>query len=309
MTAKMYWLTDSADWTQLYRNVRKLRIENVSIFGSQQWPNNDGLDLESCQDVVVKNVDSFTGDDGIIFSSGNTNNMLHPLNPSQITPCQNILVENCRFSSYSSGIKFSAIFQPNHAEISNITIRDTVVENAARGIGFQQRTGLGYFQDILFERVKVLRTRQIEGSNWWSAGEAVWMTSVPQSPSVQLNGIRRVTFKDCEFESEQGIQMINKNSKIDSILFSNTKNTIGVYGNATRRGVHDLRPLDQAPFQLSAPVSGVWYEGITQLKMENGQVQFVGPSQPYWEAGDRWCYNGPNQEAIQWINQTCSKSN
>ena len=71
-------LVDSADWTQLYRRTTNLLLENVTVWGSQQWPNNDGVDLESCTNVTIRNWTSFTGDDGIVFGSGNCNNMRVP---------------------------------------------------------------------------------------------------------------------------------------------------------------------------------------------------------------------------------------
>jgi polygalacturonase len=49
-------LRDSADWTQLYRRCNGVVVENTTVWGSQQWPNNDGCDFESCIDVVYRNV-------------------------------------------------------------------------------------------------------------------------------------------------------------------------------------------------------------------------------------------------------------
>ena len=59
-------LRDSADWTSLYRRTHNVQLLNVTVWGSQQWPNNDGVDLESCVNVTIRNWTSFTGDDGIV---------------------------------------------------------------------------------------------------------------------------------------------------------------------------------------------------------------------------------------------------
>ena len=45
----------------------------VVLFGDSRWPNNDGVDFESCTDVEIVSSSFDVGDDGIVFSSGNTN--------------------------------------------------------------------------------------------------------------------------------------------------------------------------------------------------------------------------------------------
>lgn len=70
-------LRDSADWTSLYRRTHNVAVLNVSVWGSQQWPNNDGVDFESCVNVTVRNWTSFTGDDGIVLASGTATTCAH----------------------------------------------------------------------------------------------------------------------------------------------------------------------------------------------------------------------------------------
>jgi len=53
-------------------------IDYLKISGSVIWPNNDGIDLESGFNITLTNLDISPGDDGIVFVSGNTNNMNHP---------------------------------------------------------------------------------------------------------------------------------------------------------------------------------------------------------------------------------------
>ena len=110
---------------QLYRRSSHVTVANVTVWGSQQWPNNDGVDFgarccasstsgppcpmfssapraaESCAHVVYRNVSSFTGDDGIVFGSGNCNEMLHPWPGGSPGPTTDVLIENCTLSSYS----------------------------------------------------------------------------------------------------------------------------------------------------------------------------------------------------------------
>lgn len=42
-------IVDSAFWTQLFRRCRNVNERNVHVEGATQYPNNDGLDIESCE--------------------------------------------------------------------------------------------------------------------------------------------------------------------------------------------------------------------------------------------------------------------
>ena len=299
-------LRDSADWTQLYRRVRNVTLEDLVVWGSQEWPNNDGVDFESCQGVVMRNVTSFTGDDGVVLASGNCNNMREPWPEpwGAYSPTRDVLIENCTISSFSSAIKYEAIFQAWHGDVHNITVRDVLVHDSARGLGFQQRTGGGAFFDALFERVVVRRTHGIKGTNWWGAGEALWLTTLPEAgpktvANHTLGGVRNVSFVDCVFEGEQGAVVLSRDQGgagptfLAGLRFENVSVIVGVFGNDTRPGVHDLRPVDPGSPEPSAEpqanVTGLWFEHASDVQVIGGSVAFVGTQQPFWQPGsDCW---------------------
>lgn len=301
-------LRDSADWTQLYRRTINVSLEDLVVWGSQEWPNNDGVDFESCTGVLMRNVSSFTGDDGVVLASGNCNDMIAPWPEpwGSYTPTRNVLIENCTISSYSSAIKYEAIFQAWHGDVYNVTVRDVLIHDSARGIGFQQRTGGGAFFDAVFERVTVRRTKGINGPNWWGAGEALWLTTLPEegpktTANHSLGGLRNISFVDCIFEGEQGAVILSRGqgnasaagpAALTSLLFSNVSLVIGVYGNYTRPGVHDLRPVSTGPSPLEpsaepqANCTGFWFEHADSVRVVGGSVAFVGaPPQPFWQPG------------------------
>ena len=208
MSVSNVQLRDSADWTQLYRRSQYVSIVNVTVWGSQQWPNNDGVDFESCVHVIYRNVSSFTGDDGVVFGSGNCNEMLNPWPGGAPGPTEDVLVENCTLSSYSSAIKWESIFEftapPGHGNITGIVVRDVTIVASNRGIGFQQRTGPGAYSNITIERVTI-EARGVTGNTWWGAGEALWVTVLPEHAGLTyaLGGIHDVTFTNVSTLSEQ----------------------------------------------------------------------------------------------------------
>jgi hypothetical protein len=310
-------LRDSSDWTTLFRRTNRVLWENVTVWGSQQWPNNDGCDLESVTDAVFRNVSSFTGDDGICLSSGNTNNIIRPWPqpPGAYTPTTNVLIENCTLSSYSSAFKLEAIFQANHGDVTNVTVRDTAIVASNRGIGMQQRTGAGKFADIRFERVSI-EARAIIGSNWWGMGEAIWLTSIPENGNLPapLGGIHNVSFVNVTTISEQGVIVINQGqgnvsqpsgtAMIDGISFTNVSVSIGVLGNATRPGFHDWRPQDDGTNGVAANVTGFWFEHVGTSSISGASVSFIGTPQPFWQPNT--CIAGTPDSKVQVSGLNCS---
>jgi polygalacturonase len=290
-------LADSSDWTTLFRRVTGVTWVNVTVWGSQQWPNNDGVDLESTSEVWFRNVSIFTGDDNIVFASGNTNDIPEPWPqpPGAYTPTANVLIEDVALSSYSSAVKAEAIFQRYHGDVANITVRRATITASARGLGMQQRTGAGAFRNFTFRDVTV-EARGVTGDTWWGDGEAVWLTSVPESVGDVLGGIHDVTFINVSTASEQGVVVVAAGqgnataggAAIDGIHFSDVTVVVAVLGNATRPGVHDLRPIDAGnpqPDTVAANVTGYWFEHVAGVTVTGGGVAFAGPPQPTWARG------------------------
>ena len=86
----MLW--NSAQWMQHYLNCENLLIENLNVF-NHAHQNNDGLDIDGCRNVYVRNCRVDSDDDAICLKSNG---------PS---PCENILIENCTASSHCNALK------------------------------------------------------------------------------------------------------------------------------------------------------------------------------------------------------------
>ena len=71
---------------------RKIHFTGVKVRMRNNNYNNDGLDLDGCEDVLIENCDINTGDDGICLKSSKN-------------PCRNITVSGCRVSSNTAPLK------------------------------------------------------------------------------------------------------------------------------------------------------------------------------------------------------------
>jgi len=83
---------NSGFWMQRYFNCSKVRISGITVFNHAN-KNNDGLDIDSCKDVVVEDSDIDSSDDALCIKSEGQ------------APAENIWVRRCRLSSHASAIK------------------------------------------------------------------------------------------------------------------------------------------------------------------------------------------------------------
>lgn len=88
-------LKDAAAWMQNYLNCEQLLIERLHVENQANY-NNDGIDVDGCRHVIIRNCFINSEDDGVCFKG------------SSMRPSEHILVENCRIHSTSNALKFGS---------------------------------------------------------------------------------------------------------------------------------------------------------------------------------------------------------
>ncbi len=334
------FLSETAtDWSSLYRRVTNLLIADLNITGSSQWANNDGIDLESCTNATLVRLNIDVGDDGIVFAAGNTNDLNHawPEPPGRYTPLAHVRVADCRVRSRSSGLKFEAIFQAAHGRVSDIDIRNVEVHGSNRGLGFQQRTGGGpdasLWSDVFVHNLTV-HSVFTRGTNWWGAGEPIWMTSIAEGERVDtpLGGIRNVTISQCVARAANTllISALGVNAgTIQDVVIDDLDLTIeslpGYRADPTLvRAIRDYRPIDDSSFPqfLPSPVVAVAVEGpVKRVAFTNAAIRYevvegqdgtrraarrqaAPPAVPYWVRG--MCFNATADADVSFANLQCA---
>jgi polygalacturonase len=94
-----FWGLHLVDCKDIHFNAITLRFRNNNY-------NNDGLDLDGCENVLVENCDLEAGDDAICLKSSKN-------------PCRNIVVRNCRVASNTAALKFGS---SSHGGFININV-------------------------------------------------------------------------------------------------------------------------------------------------------------------------------------------
>ena len=108
----------SAAWTSHYFQSKHIQIENVKIV-SHGVPHNDGIDLDGCQDVRIKDCDIESGDDALCFKT-----------TSSKMACSDVVVSGMKLKSSQAGIKMGT---ESMAAFENIKISDCLIYDTKNG--------------------------------------------------------------------------------------------------------------------------------------------------------------------------------
>ena len=96
---------DSARWLSHYLACEDVAIERVTI-RSRIRANRDGMDIDSCDGVRIRDCDVYSGDDSIVLKS-----------TAEGHPCRHVTVTGCRLSSTASALKLGTESQSGYEDI------------------------------------------------------------------------------------------------------------------------------------------------------------------------------------------------
>ncbi len=85
-------MRSAGSWMQHYRQCDGLTIRDIKVFNHVSY-NNDGLNIDSCRDVVITGCRIDSDDDAIVLKSLSLN------------PCENVTISDCIISSHCNSIK------------------------------------------------------------------------------------------------------------------------------------------------------------------------------------------------------------
>jgi polygalacturonase len=151
-------------------------------------PNTDGLNPDSCRNVVIEDCSFSTGDDCIAINSG-----MNEDGWRVGRPCENVVIRNCRMSEGHGGV---VIGSGMSGGIRNVYAHDCSFVGCDRGIRLKSMRGRGgIVENVHFQRIKMsdVRREAIVLNMFYGA-----TTIAPQSDTPPL--FRNIHIKDiiCE---------------------------------------------------------------------------------------------------------------
>lgn len=126
-----------AFWGLHLIDCRNIHFNAITIRFRNNGYNNDGIDLDGCENVLIENCDIDSGDDAICLKS--TKN-----------PCRNIVVRGCRVSSNTAPLKFGTSSRGGFIDVS---VTNCYFYNSPMGAIKLQLVDGGRLEDVDISRI------------------------------------------------------------------------------------------------------------------------------------------------------------
>ena len=218
-------------------NIHPVTCENLTVRGvsvKTVGPNNDGIDPDSCRNVIIEDCLLDTGDDCICLKAGRNEDGW-----AVGKPCENVVVRRCRTKRGHGGI---VVGSEMSAGVRNLLVHDCRFERTDRGIRIKSLPGRGgvvenlWFRDITMDRVDtaihitlqypdlksdsgaipLFRNIHIQNVTCENAETAVKMYGLPQGDYI--NG---VTLQDVTVKSRRGLYVENvRNLRLSGVAIN-----------------------------------------------------------------------------------------
>lgn len=128
-------IINSPFWTVHPLYVKNLTLKDLHIENPYTAPNTDGIDVDSCEDVLIENCFVSVGDDGICIKSGSGPDGIRVNRPTV-----NVEIKGCTVRNAHGGIVLGS---ETAAGMSGIHASDCDLSGTDRGIRIKSRRGRG----------------------------------------------------------------------------------------------------------------------------------------------------------------------
>ncbi len=234
-------INQPAGWSYWIHDCDYVAFDRVKIFAEVEYPNNDGIHINSSRNVTVSNCDITCGDDSIIVRANNAS-----LPENKV--CEKVTVTNCNLTSYSGGIR---IGWKNDGIIRNCTFSNIVMIDTSIGIDIT----LPHFEfnpeqlgtaDMGREATLIenLSFNNIIMDNVY--GEPVKIQLAPQE-ETRVEAIRNLYFSHIHARGPRGIQLAGREQNhLDNIRFSDCTFEITDYAAFNYKEYHGAQGIKQS---------------------------------------------------------------
>jgi len=262
-------LEESSFWTLHILKSSQVRIERVKVFSSlEKGVNADGIDINSCNDVLISDCIVSTGDDAIALKSWFE------------VPCENIRVTGCVLTSSSTALKIGT---ESHGDFRNIRFDSCTVLNSNRGLSIVVRDGASV-KDVTFSNINIQCSRR--HFNWWGNGDPIWVYLTKKNEASEAGSIDGVLFEHIKAKA-RGTSKIESTAgmQIENIYMKDIQISMLEENYLDKRADHALyieqvKHLTIEGFKVNwddAHAESGWKSALVLSDVHGGQVgRFVG---------------------------------
>jgi hypothetical protein len=273
LTIKGVTFRDAAFWTLHMAGCRHVIVEGIRILNDQRGANNDGIDPDTCQDVVISNCIIKAGDDAIVIKNS------APM-AAKYGSCENITISNCMLYSHDSALKIGT---ETINAIRHVVLSDCVFRDCSRGVGIWVRDG-AEIEDIHVHHVSG-NTKQYAdcpqrefAPRWWGKGEPIFISATPRRKGEHPGVIRNITFDHIFMTVESSLFIGGEQeSVIENVSIENLDLTMKSQGTQ-KEGLFDEQPSVRGVYPHDIPA--VYVRHAEDVKI-SGKIRREGTYRQY----------------------------
>jgi len=251
-------------WTSHYFQSQQIRIENVKI-QSVGVAHNDGIDIDGCQNVRIKDCDIVSGDDALVFKTTHSKSPCKDIVASglrlksnqaglkigteSMAPFEDIKIYNCHiYDTKNGGIKLLTV---DGAHIRNVDISDITMNEVKTPMLFRLGSRLSVFR-------KGKDTQQTTGT----------------FENVTIRNVKAKAADDAQIMPPSGILITGvPGHDITGLTLENIEITLAGGGSVENGRQVVPEAINQYPevktFGPRIPAYGVWARHVKGLKLNN----------------------------------------
>lgn len=141
-----FTVKDGPQWTIHPVYCDNVTVRNVNVL--TKGPNTDGLNPDSCRNVLIDGCSFDTGDDCIAINSG-----MNEDGWRVDIPCENIEIRNCRMSGGHGAVVIGSAMSGG---VENVYAHDCIINGTMQGIRLKSMRGRGgYVNGAKFENIEI----------------------------------------------------------------------------------------------------------------------------------------------------------
>lgn len=248
-----------AGWSYWIHDCDFVTFDNVKIFAEVEYPNNDGIHINSSRNVTVSNCDITCGDDCIIVRANNVS-----LDENKV--CEKVSVTNCNLTSYASGIRIGWM---NDGTIKNCTFSNIVMTDTSVGIALvlpymEYDPKLLYTADIGREAT-LIKNISFDNIIMDETFGPPIKIEIAKEAGTRVNAIRDIYFSNIRANGPAGIHLQGraenqlKNVKLSSCEFTTTD--YSAFGNKDLHGGQS-KAKNHGPYPIIIHCDSVSFDNV-----------------------------------------------
>lgn len=256
-------IADAPFWGVHLLGCDHVGVEHLTVRNNLEVPNCDGVDIDHCRDVEIRDCSIHTGDDAIVVkTTGQASGEV-----------RGVYVHDCELVTQDSALKIGT---ETTANISAVRFERCRVPTCNRACTIQLRDA-GHVHDVTFADITF--TARYFAQPWWGHGEAISVTALSRDGRTEPGRVSGLTLRNMRGDSENSVRLEGSHgSRLSNVLLD------GVHIRLARwtgfaGGVYDNRPSAPGPELLPHDTPGVHIAHADRVCLRDSSVTW-GPEVP-----------------------------